>query len=134
MGNIIKFRAWDKSVKKFIRKVLNNRIPTKNTLQGFRIKTRFVLTQYIGKEDREETPIYAGDYLQWSYGKGEAFEAEVVYGHHSVGRDSWGLELYTVGFFLKFYDNGICGIDFDGKYKIIGNRFQHPHLLTNPKG
>lgn len=125
----LKFRAWDKEEKKFVRRVLEDRMPTQNTREGFKLKSRFILTQYTGFKDCKGKPIYEGDILQWGYkNDSQIFTAQVCFGHHSVGSDSWGIELYTVGFFLEFYDKGISGID-KRNYKKIGNIFQNPELL-----
>lgn len=129
----IKFKAWDKHDKRFVKSVQENRVPTANTKEGFRLKSRFIFLPFIGIKDKNKKPIYLGHILQWSYRGGEKFTAKVVYGHYSVGRDSWGQELFTVGYFLQFYDNGICGIGDSEKYTIIGNIFENLHLLNSPK-
>jgi hypothetical protein len=132
-NRVYKFRAWDKDDKCFIRKVQEDRMPTQNTREGFRLDTRFKLSQYAGFKDKFDKPVYEGDILQWCYGNGDKsmFVAAVVFGHYSSGRDSWGLENTTIGFFLQFADNGVCGIDRKIKmYEIIGNIYEHPHLLS----
>lgn len=129
MNREIKFRAWDKESKSFVREVQNDRIPTANTRQGFRLKTRFTLNQYAGFKDRHGVPVYEGDILQWGYrNDSSVFTAKVIFGHHIVGSDSWGIELYTFGFFLQFSDGGVCGID-KIRYKKIGNIYSNPELL-----
>lgn len=127
----IKFRAWDKAGKCFVKKVEIDRIPTKNTREGFRLITKFDLDQYVGFKDVNGKPVYENDILEWFYKKkdGEVFRGVVRFGRHSAGSDSWDQELYTVGFFLEFSDNGTTAISQDRQYEVIGNVHENPDLL-----
>jgi hypothetical protein len=120
----LKFRAWDKESQRFIKAkdIENSRIPVRSTRNGFELMSKFIIQQWTGIKDRRGIEIYEGDTLAWRY-KGDAhpFTGTVIYGHHMVGRDSWGLELPTVGFFIQFDDGGICGIDLKDKYIITGH-------------
>lgn len=132
MSRVIKFRAWDKESKRFVKNVLEHIIPTVNTREGFRLKSYFILEQFAGFKDKNDNPVYEGDILQWSYGHGDKsiFTGKVIFGHYSVGDNSWSMELYTVGFFIQFSDGGVCGIeDNKNRYKKIGNIHQNTNLL-----
>lgn len=126
----IKFRAWDKSNKRFVRSVLEDRIPTSNTREGLRLKTKLTLCQFIGLKDKHKSPIYVGDILEWKYrGVSNVFRAEVVTGFFEIGRDSWDMPHHSCGFALRFNDGAISGFASDEKYSIVGNVFETPELL-----
>jgi hypothetical protein len=118
----IKFRAWDKDSKMFVapNAPLEQKIPTVKTRYGFRLKSKFILQQFTGaKEHCHENPsdnreIYDGDIVEFSDGKILSVE--------------WNDDTCQ----WQFSDGSpINNGDRYGTYKkIVGNIYEHPHLLT----
>jgi len=94
-ANQIKFKAWDKEEKEFIRNVEFDQIPTSNTRYGFKLKSLFELFQYTGEKDTARKEIYDGDILEMSL-------------HPHLSRHE-----------VKF-ENGAFGVEDNGVFKVLG--------------
>jgi len=59
--------AWDNEEKKFVRNVQIDQIPTQNTKQGFKLKSKFELFMFSGEKDSAGKEIYEGHIIEVSY-------------------------------------------------------------------
>jgi hypothetical protein len=106
MQRELKFKAWDKKSKVFIKSSLVNNmiLPVVGTRYGFRLKSRFLLLQYIGKKDKNGKEIYDGD----TDGRGNVVE---------------------------FGDGSFC-LNGDrlihSSFEIAGNIYENPELIKQP--
>ena len=81
--------------------------------------------QYTGLRDKNSAMIFEGDIVKCDSG----FITEVVFGHFTIGSDSWGVEHSTPGFVCKYSDgSGHHGLDPD--VEVIGNIHDNPELLA----
>lgn len=122
---IPKFRFWDIDEKHFIKDatIVLNQDGSIEGIEYFHSKlghsvyndiSYYELMQSTGLKDKHGTEIYDKDIVQDSYG------------------DVYLIEWLDGGFVLtEFYIGGYDHyyIDDTTKYKVIGNQYQHPHLL-----
>ncbi len=59
----------------------------------------------------------------------------VEYGCFVLGADDWGVEHKTMGFVGNWTDDSIyyCGLDNSKEFEVLGNIYEHKHLLEVPK-
>ena len=117
----LKFRAWDKRTKLMndvtVIDFENEEVYYKHWRYGHSEAIAFSdieLLQFTGLKDAHGTEIYEKDIVRDSYG--DVFLIEWLDG---------GFVL--TDFFSGGYDH--CEIDDLESYEVIGNQFQHPHLL-----
>ncbi len=145
MDREIRFRAWDATHKRFDNIVAGNLLyqlhDTENENIDVEYGTRFFLQQYTGLKDKNWKEIYEGDLVKIDRYKepliGEVNQlkggqyyidhkkVDLKYRHqiHSEIRD-----FDLPAFFLDFFEAH--------ELEVIGNSFEHPHLLegsTNGK-
>jgi len=124
MNRPLKFRVWDKMRLQFI-------YPENNNQQHFIIDLNgqfhnlqngsggndYVVLEYTGLKDKNGKEIYEGDILEW---KGE-FIAEVFF------------EQENAAFVIKSKKGGgaFMSENYVLNFQIIGNIFEHKHLLEN---
>lgn len=129
MSQIFKFRAWDKDLKRFrriiqliflageLKQILvgdGNQIPIKLNL------SEFELMQFTGLLDKNGVEIYEGDIL-------------VCREMHDSNLDYWQNN-EAVPFEVSWCETGwvIPSRDELLNFEIIGNIYEHPHLLEKP--
>ena len=107
----IKFRAWDKTLNKIHSwSTIENHF----TLEELLDTNFFEAMQYTGLKDKNGVEIYEGDILSYF-----GFEYEVTFEESAFGWSEDG----------QFYAFAEMAIDEIEKTKIIGNIYEHNHLL-----
>ncbi|MDW3787324.1 YopX family protein [Staphylococcus saprophyticus] len=122
---IPKFRAWDKQECEFVPYLRNIVLKHDGTIEGIEYEmphegivyndiSYFELMQSTGLKDKHGVEIYDKDIVRDSYG------------------DILLIEWLDDGFVLTdFFSGGYdhCNIDDSELYEVIGNKYEHPHLL-----
>ena len=122
---MIKFRAWDKRECEFVPYLRNIVLKHDGTVEGIEYEmlhegivyndiSYFELMQSTGLKDKNGVEIYDKDIVRDSYG------------------DILLIEWLDDGFVLTdFFSGGYdhCNIDDSELYEVIGNKYEHPHLL-----
>ena len=122
---IPKFRAWDKRECEFVPYLRNIVLKHDWTVEGIEYEmlhegivyndiSYFELMQSTGLKDKNGVEIYDKDIVRDSYG------------------DILLIEWLDDGFVLTdFFSGGYdhCNIDDSELYEVIGNKYEHPHLL-----
>ena len=122
---IPKFRAWDKRECEFVPYLRNIVLKHDGTIEGVEYEmphegivyndiSYFELMQSTGLKDKNGVEIYDKDIVRDSYG------------------DILLIEWLDDGFVLTdFFSGGYdhCNIDDSELYEVIGNKYEHPHLL-----
>lgn len=109
----IKFRAWDKELKKWSDK------PLIGAAKDITSDTDCVWSQFTGKYDIRGTEIYEGDIVRFQRREGELFVGEISY-----------VEEYGAYFVIHsgISDNQLYAFS---RYEVIGNIFENPELLSD---
>lgn len=120
---MIKFRAWDKEDKR-MKEVFNLDFHRYTAIVGFRLSEPksflsddpLIIMQSTGLKDRNGVEIFEGDVVKTKYGERGRHIGVVKYD---------GAKFYSNGVkqYLSWYE------DLNGVFEIIGNKFEHPHLL-----
>ena len=116
----IKFRAWDKGIgvmlsAKDIKVVAADR-PSEND--------NFVLMQYTGLKDRNGVEVYEGDILKVANGSGNGV----------IRFETYEIKCFPKGFNLPYFcwkSDGSDDSDWSHYCEVIGNIYEHSHLLDN---
>lgn len=124
---MVKFRAWDKQEREFVPYLHDIVLKHGETIEGIEYEmphegivyndiSYFELLQSTGLKDKNGVEIFEGDVVKTKYGE---------HGRH-IGVVKYGG--------AKFYSNGVKQYlswheDLNGLFEIIGNRYEHPHLL-----
>lgn len=118
-----KFRAWDKEDER-MKEVFNLDFHRYTAIVGFRLSEPksflgdkpLVIMQSTGLKDKNGVEIFEGDIVKTKYGEHGRHIGVVKYG---------GAKFYSNGVkqYLSWYE------DLNGVFEIIGNQFEHPHLL-----
>lgn len=122
---MVKFRAWDKENRKMlevhgisfdVQGIWTNEMIDDESDGNFIFLSDIELLQYTGLKDKNGVEIFEGDVVKTKYGE---------HGRH-IGVVKYGG--------AKFYSNGVKQYlswheDLNGLFEIIGNRYEHPHLL-----
>ena len=133
----IKFRAWDKTAKKFVddfslRENGDLQFYNEKTLKWVSMpKERYVLMQYTGLKDKNGKEIYKGDVVRHDYAKGEEFPSNglmVVGSETPDGVRIVGFEMFDSRSSTT-YSFDTTG-EYDVDVEIIGNIYENPELLT----
>lgn len=121
-----RFRAWDTRMKRFVdpKTISNSRIPVVHTKYGFKLKTKFILMQATGLKDKKGKEIYEGDIVK----------RIMHYGNDSGNITGKEREKISVVSFKNEEGRQFAGFDFYpcdniNKMEVIGNIYQHSHLL-----
>jgi uncharacterized phage protein (TIGR01671 family) len=121
----LKFRAWDKEQQIMVYQDENNSADYWDGVHASKIElvnsilkndSRYEFMQYTGLRDKNGTEIYEGD-IVLIYGKGSDLFTEEPFTVEWIGNDEGG---YGIGY-------GLFPSTFD--YEVIGNIYEHPHLL-----
>lgn len=109
----IKFRAWDKELKKW------SDDPLADAVKDIKFNTDYVWSQFTGKYDIHGTEIYEGDIVRFQRREGEAFIGEIAY-----------IEEYGAYFVIHsgISDNQLYAFS---QYEVIGNIFENQELLED---
>ncbi|ANK37578.1 hypothetical protein AOB58_776 [Staphylococcus sp. AntiMn-1] len=118
-----KFRAWDKEDER-MKEVFNLDFHRYTAIVGFRLSEPksflgdkpLVIMQSTGLKDKNGVEIFEGDIVKTKYGEHGRHIGVVKYG---------GTKFYSEGVkqYLSWHE------DLNGLFEIIGNRYEHPHLL-----
>jgi hypothetical protein len=115
-----KFRAWDRKSKVFIKSSLVNNmiLPVRGTRNGFKLKSLFLLLQWVGLKDKAGKEIYEGDCARW---KGEMAQVryEPDYGGY-VLEWKWSKNQHHV----------LLTCDVACQIIIVGNIYENPELIA----
>ena len=130
-GREIKFRAWDKTKKKWFEGEWGILINSKIIDGKFDIdlNKRFILMQYTGLKDTNKNDIYAGDILQYISSINKQKEiAEVFwnnkYSSFEVRGDIASCYNKNLGVFINRLSN-------KPRWEVIGNIYENPNLLES---
>lgn len=95
--------------------------------------------QFTGLYDRNQTPIFEGDFIDHSTDGDEPWPAALVcFGDYIDDKFSDDHDFPATGWFVKFtseFDGQVLTwsmpflFQFGGQVRVIGNVHQHPHLL-----
>ena len=121
----LKFRAWNKQEREFVPYLHDIVLKHGETIEGIEYEmphegivyndiSYFELMQSTGLKDKNGVEIYDKDIVRDSYG------------------DILLIEWLDDGFVLTdFFSGGYdhCNIDDSELYEVIGNKYEHPHLL-----
>lgn len=120
----IKFRAWDCAEEEMF-EVKNLQLwllstPTRYEDGSGRPKGKFELMQYTGLKDRHGKEIFEGDVVEWT-------TRDIETGIETIDRAEIREEI--VGNFKSY------GIGLIVNPTVVGNIYEHPHLLeSHPQG
>ena len=115
----IKFRAWDKEIKKFHGTFALPLIGS-YTVGVLHDRAAVIeLSQYTGLRDKNGKEIYEGDVIEWS----EAALWAVRY-----NQDKAQYEVYDHVYSRNQATFALCSMK---KKSVIGNIYEHPELLAN---
>lgn len=117
------FRVYDKKKKRFVTDNIfltpeGELVESKKSIWGNKMTfvdgNRFVYQRYIGLEDRNNSPIFIGDYL----------EAIVENDEVIVGLVTFAKELSS--YIIQCFENGkwyVLGTEICGRIRVVGNIF-----------
>lgn len=103
-----KFRAWESS-----KAIMHHRVTFHGNLEDD--VNPWIFMQWTGLWDKVGNEIFEGDVVAWD------FE------NRSQGEVCW--EGY--GFYVR-HKHGPMYFNHPESFEVIGNKFEHPHLLTQP--
>ncbi|MDD5589044.1 MAG: YopX family protein [Candidatus Nanoarchaeia archaeon] len=134
-----KFMVWDKESKKmiFAKDIITQSIPCQPTKFGFKLKSKFILREYIGRKDKNGKEIYSGDILFYitrvSFtlipGGGRKKEIHKFFCVVKWDEDKCGFNLFD-----KFGCRHTNLIPEINRMKIISNIYENPNGLKNETG
>lgn len=134
MSRVFQFRAWSKDKKNWVsaRNLSDPRnIPVTPTKRGFKLKSKFELSQFTGLKDRAGVDIYEGDIVTYEWIGGESGKLRVIYWY---------------GEFRACRYNNVPGPDATGnmwyesltesltagpkvQFRVIGNIWENPEMM-----
>lgn len=144
MNRIIKFRCWSDG-----EMTTSENMPDMGFWKFVAYDSRSIVMQFTGLVDKNGKEIYEGDIVA----EIDKFDELMVveFGDYSDGPDSWGLMFSTRGFFLRYQDRSESSNRFEfwhvtgihnckssygfsgGRLMIVGNIYEHSHLLKQEK-
>lgn len=127
MDRIIKFKAWDKVLNKFVGFYSNGLYMYENGqiyTGNMNVTSRYILLQYVGLDDKNDKEIYEGDILEEKYND-EVYNYYVEWSKDEARFMLMPIlqeKIYIFGF-------GDYGKDDIHNYEVIGNIYENPELL-----
>ena len=121
----IKFRAWDKEQKEWVKYSITDNIPIfcHNTSRWRTDKEgeRFILCQYIGLKDENDREIYEGDII-----KAVSFAKPI--GIVKYSDENQAFIFNDLDKKYRGYSTALMN-QFDDGFEILGNIYENPELL-----
>lgn len=120
----IKFRAWDKEQKEWVKYSITDNIPIfcHNTSRWKTDKEgkRFILCQYTGLKDKNDREIYEGDIV-----RAVVFSKWIGVAKYSDKNQAFVFECID----KNYRGNIVFMSQFDQGFKILGNIYENPEML-----
>lgn len=146
MSREIKFRAWNDAAKVMYESNIPgllihfdgelNGLDANGMLEGTDNTRQHQLMQYTGLKDKHGTEIFEGDIIYWEIDNGVGIESytAIVKWSENLVEEGWSqtykwLVGYTGNYYRGSYDELSTPAAYNDELQVIGNIYEHKHLL-----